>query len=273
MNAIIRRAASAAVILGFSTHLWGQFLPDEITQRSLQENWLRTAEIVQAQDIGEGVTHPIRLDLRCPAGDISGCWKNPAGVRQGFLEGWRFEIAAYRLDKLLGLGMIPPTVERSYKGRRGSLQLWIESPYSLLDIMEQKLTVPAAMRDNDRKMKYIIRAFDCLIANEDRTQQNIRYTADWRVVLIDHSRAFRSSAKFTRRLMYGKNGIKGEKLIRILPRSLVERIRGLTDDQVQSAAGEYLEKKEIDALLKRKRLLLAEIDAMIQANGEDAVLY
>ena len=34
------------------------------------------------------------------------------------------EIAAHELDKLLGLNMVPPTVERRYKGDMGAAVMW-----------------------------------------------------------------------------------------------------------------------------------------------------
>jgi len=122
-------------------------------------------------------------------------------------------------------------------------------------------------------MKYIARAFDSLIGNEDRTQQNILYTKDWRTILIDHSRAFRSSEKFTKQLMFGQNGITGNKPFRRLPRVFVEKIKALTFDSIKNAAGLYLEDKEIKAVLVRKNLLLKEIEEMIKEKGEDKVLY
>ena len=36
------------------------------------------------------------------------------GLELEFQDSWKTEIAAYELDKLLGLGMVPATVERSY---------------------------------------------------------------------------------------------------------------------------------------------------------------
>ena len=117
------------------------------------------------------------------------------------------------------------------------------------------------------------RAFDSLIANEDRTQQNIRYTADWRTILIDHSRAFRSKKKFTRQLMYGSKGIKGDQPIRQLPRDFMNRIKALTYEQIREAVGDYLTDKEIKAVMERKALLLQEIEMMIKKEGEDKFLY
>jgi len=251
-----------------------QLTQEELAEREKWEEFLKTAEITGHRDIGEGVTKPIQLFLK--KGDIegSGVWKNPKGMREGFLEGWQYEIAAYEMDKLLELNMTPPTVEKKFKGKSGSIQLWVEHEYSLLDIMEQKIPYPPASHaDHSSKMKYLTRAFDSLIANEDRTQQNIFLTKDWRMILIDHSRSFRSSKKFTKQLMFGKNGIRGRKLIRQLPRAFVEKIKALDFDNIKKAVGPYLKDKEIKAILLRKKLLLEEIEEMIKEKGEDKVLY
>jgi hypothetical protein len=219
------------------------------------------------------VTKPIRVFLKKGEVEGSGAWKRVKGVRQGVLEGWQYEIAAYEMDKLLGLNMVPPTVEREFKGEKGSLQFWMIFEMSDLERMNQNIQVPSSKVDNWTKMKYLMRAFDSLIANEDRTQENIRYTKDWRMILIDHSRSFRSSNKFIKNLVYGKKGIKERKLFRMLPRIFMEKIRGLSSDNIKKAVGSYLEDEEIEAILARKELLLKEIDEMIKENGEDSVLY
>jgi hypothetical protein len=256
-----------------SYEISAQFTPPEIAQREELEEFLRTAEIVEHRDIGEGVTKPIRLFLKKGEVEGSGVWKNVRGRRLGFLEGWQYEIAAYEMDKLLSLDMIPPTVEREFKGKRGSLQLWIESEMSDLQRIEQKINIPTSELDNWSKRKYLTRAFDSLIGNEDRTQQNIRYTKDWRTILIDHSRSFRSSKKFTKQLMFGKNGIMGAKLFRVLPRAFVEKVKALDFESIKKVVGPYLKDKEIKAILIRKELLLAEIEVMIKEQGENKVLY
>ncbi|MCJ7680684.1 MAG: hypothetical protein MUP70_08165, partial [Candidatus Aminicenantes bacterium] len=252
---------------------FSQFTEVEIEQRPFIEKLLKEAKIIDDKDIGEGVTKPSRLFLETEEFKLSGVWKNPEGVKDGFLEGWQYEIAAYRMDKLLGLNMIPPTVERVFKGKRGSLQYWVTSEMSDLDRMEKGAGIPATVADQWSKRKYLTRAFDSLIANEDRTQQNIRYTSDWRTILIDHSRSFRSTKKFSRRLISGKNGIKGVQPIRQLPREFVEKVKALTYDQIKSAVGETLTDKEIKAVLARKTLLLEEIEDMIKEKGEKEFLW
>lgn len=258
--------------------LFSQFTPEEIAQREALEEFLLTAEIIDYKEIGEGVTKPIRLLLKKDNVERSGVWKNPSGIQGGYLEGWQYEIAAYRLDKLLGLNMVPPTVERIFKDQRGSLQLWVEKQYSLLEVMEKNIPLPSSgpEADNWEKRKYISRMFDALIANEDRTQQNTFYTRDWRTILIDHSRSFRSEEKYTRHLLFGLNPLRTDSRplpFRKLPRALVENIKALTFESIKQAVGPYLTDKEIRAILARKDLILKEIDEMIKVVGEDRVLY
>ena len=261
------------IFLGFQFNSIAQLTPEELAERGKWEDFLKTAEIVGSEDIPEGVTKPLRVFLKKGELEGSGAWKNVKGVEQGFLEGWQYEIAAYEMDKLLGLNMVPPTVEREFKGEKGSLQLWMEFVMSDLERMEKNIKIPSSDLDNWSKKKYLMRAFDSLIANDDRTQQNIRYAENWRIILIDHSRSFRSSKKFTKNLVYGKNGIKERKLFRVLPRAFVENVRALNFDNINKAVGPYLEGKEIQAILARKELLLKEIDEMIKDQGENKVLY
>jgi len=262
-----------SLLFAFHYHLWPQFTPEEIARRPEIEQYLKTAKIIKAKDIGEGVTKPKRIFLESEEEEISGCWKDIKGKQKGYLEGWKYEIAAYEMDKLLDLNMIPPTVQRNFEGKEGSFQFWMEGGMSDLDRMEDDIKIPESELLNWNKNKYKMRAFDCLIGNEDRTQQNIRYTDDWRMILIDHSRSFRSSKKFTENLVYGRNGILGAKLFRILPRAFVQKIKELNFEAINSAAGSYLTEKEIESVLKRKDLLLAEIDEMIKEHGENKILY
>jgi hypothetical protein len=250
-----------------------QFTPEEIAQRAKLEEFLRTAEIVRSKDIGEGVTKPCKLDMKQGEEEHSGCWKNPSGMQKGFLEGWQYEIAAYEMDKLLGLNIIPPTVEREFDGKRGSLQFWITSEMSDLERMEQGIKIPQEKLENWNRQKYLTRAFDCLIANEDRTQQNIQYTKDWRTILIDHSRSFRCSEKFRKQLVFGKNGLLAQKLFRRLPWIFVEKIKALNFNKIKQTVGPYLKDEEIEAILERKKLVLEEINEMIKEKGEANVLY
>jgi len=258
--------------------LFGQFTPDELARRDAQEELLRTAEIVRYEQLGKGVTRPFKLFLKKGDRESAAVWKDPSGSPLGVLEGWRYEIAAYRLDMLIGLNMVPPAVERDFQGRPGALILWAESKYSLEDLFDHRIRIPDSAQDHTQKMNWLTRAWDSLIANEDRTQQNILYTEDWRMVLIDHSRSFRSTREFTEKLMFGKRGLKMTQqgnpfLFKRLPRWFLEKASALSFESVKAAVGEYLTDKEIRAVLARRDLLLEEVGEMVREQGEASVLY
>lgn len=252
-----------------------QFTPDELLSREQWEDFLRTAELVSSRQLGgsEAVTRPHVLVLR--KGDLThqGLWKNAQGRMGGYWEGWNYEIAAYRLDKLLGLGMVPPTVERRFQGERGSCQYWIDNAMSLRDRDEKNIKMPLAKNFSWNRATYMQRLFDNLIANEDRHKNNIFITADWRMILIDHSRSFRTASRFTKGLIYTAKNPEGPRLMSELPRALVEKVKALDFASVRAAVGEYLTDEEIRAVLVRRDLVLQEIDRLIKVNGEDKVLY
>jgi hypothetical protein len=258
--------------------LFCQFLPGEIARRAQWEEFLKTADIVAFARIGEGVTNPWKLTLRQGGVENKGAWKGLDERHGYFADSWKYEIAAYRIDRLIGLNMVPPTVEREFKGKRGSLSLWIQNRGSLLDIEEKKIPIPASAQAQMNDMKYVTRLWACLVANDDLTQQNILITEDWRTILIDHSRAFRWSREYTERLIYGAHGIKTFEdgrpvLFRRVPRRLVDSIKDLDFATVKEAVGPYLTDGEIASVIARKKLLLDEIDAMVRQEGEGKVLY
>jgi hypothetical protein len=257
---------------------FAQFTPEEVALRPFWEEFLKTAEISRSEEIGEGVNKPFKLYLQKAETKAQACWKNPTGLRDGFLEGWQYEIAAYELDKLIGLNLVPPAVEREFNGQPGALVYWVTSEYSLLRIMEERIKIPDSALPHTEKMKYLARAWDALVANDDRTQQNVLYTKDWRMILIDHSQAFRSSQEYCDNLLYGRKGLKrgddGRPLLfRRLPRWFVDNLKKLDFSTVKEAVGPFLTDKEIEAVIKRKSLLLAEIEEMIKESGEAKVLY
>ena len=252
-----------------------QFTPDEAKGREQWEDFLRTAELVSSRQMGgsEAVTKPWVLALK--KGDVThqGLWKNAQGRMGGYWEGWNYEIAAYLLDKHIGLGMVPPTVERRFQGERGSCQYWVDNSMSLRDRDEKNIKMPLAKNFSWNRATYMQRLFDNLIANEDRHKNNIFITADWRMVLIDHSRSFRTSGRFTKSLLYSAKNPEGPRLMSELPRALVEKVKALSFDAIRAVVGEYLTDEEIKAVLVRRDLILQEIDRLVKVNGEDKVLY
>lgn len=270
----VRSFTLAWAVLGALPAL-AQFTPEELAERPKWESFLLTAEIADSEQIrGDlAVTSPWKLDLKADGIARVALWKNPEGMIGGYLEGWRYEIAAYLLDKYLGLGMVPPTVERRFRGDRGSIQLWIPDCMTLKVKLEKKIKTPMIKVLNWNRATYIQRAWDNLIANEDRHTNQILVTPDFRTVLIDHSRSFRIGKKFTKELLYSERHRSGPKLMSELPRAFVAKLKEMTPDAVRTIAGGYLKEAEIAAVLVRRDLILAEIDRLIRESGEANVLY
>jgi hypothetical protein len=271
MNSKIRIGIVSAFILAAVIPVFTQFKPEEIAQRAKWEEFLLTADIIKSEPLPEGVTKPYRLYLKKGEVENTAVWKNPDGIFNGVYDSWKHEIAAYRLDKLLELNLIPVYVERKFaqpnqkKAVPGSLSLWADHRTNLLKMAKAGEDFPTSALESSDRMKLITRVWDCLIANIDRTQQNIFVTDDWRVILIDHSRAFQSDDPFDKQLMFGVNGIfklpDGRPfLFNDVPRAFIEKIRALDAAAIKKAVGPYLTNKEIKAIIARIPLILKEID-------------
>jgi len=262
-------------ILALGAAAFAQFLPEELAERAKWEEFLKTAEIIANEQMTSGaVTKPYVLTLK--QGDITkkGLWKDISGRPQGYIDSWMYEVAGYELDKLLGLNMVPPTVERRFQERRGSLQIWVDDTKSLRKLNEEKIKPPSYKIFYNNRNLFLQRAFDNLIGNEDRHQDNyLIVMKDWRMILIDHSRSFRSSGKFIKQLTYTEKHPEGPMIMKELPKAFFEKIKGLTSEQIKGAVGEYLSDDEIKAVMIRKDLIIKEIDKLVAKNGAETVLY
>jgi len=261
---------AAGILLALS-----QFTPDELKLREQCEDFLRTADVVASKQLSgaEAVTSPWVLTLKKGETTHRGLWKNAQGRMGGYWEGWNYEIAAYQLDKHLGLGLVPPTVEKRFQGERGSCQYWVDDCISLKDRQEKKIKMPLAKNFGWNRATYLQRLWDNLIANEDRHTNQILITPDWRMILIDHSRSFRTAARFTKSLLYSAKNPEGPRLMSELPRAVVDRVKALDAATIRQVVGDYLTDEEIKAVLIRRDLIVQEIDRLIRINGEDKVLY
>jgi len=264
------------IFLGFIVQSLAQFKEEELTEREKWEQFLTEAEVTASdQPWGEreAVTSPWRLTLEKDGIVKQGIWKDCEGRMKGFMENWRWEIAAYRLNKYLGLDMVPPTVEKRFQGNLGSCQILVDYEISLRDKYEQEIKVPSYKLFYWNRALYLQRAFDNLIANEDRHQNQYLITKDWRMILIDHSRSFRTSKKFTNKLIYDEKYKEGPRLMKELPKPFVEKLKSLTPELIREIVGEYLTDKEIECVLIRRDMIIKWLDKQIKKLGEDKVLY
>jgi hypothetical protein len=223
------------------------------------EEYLKTAEVLKVEEIGLGVTKPKRATL-APGGPVDRmAWKTiRPGIHGGFWESYKSEIAAYELDKLLGLGMIPPTVERRVNGDAGAAVMWASPTKSFKDLGGPPSAPPAHF---ERWNRQLIRAkmFDNLIYNKDPNLGNWLVDPAWNLILIDHTRSF-------------TNGTKMAHVMSRIDAELWERMKALTEDTLTASLKDWLGKGEIREILKRRDKMAEVIDQMVKEKGEAAVL-
>jgi hypothetical protein len=236
------------------------------------EDFLLRARIVGTRGAGSGITNSIRAtlsdgtvthDAQIQTVDQAKAIFRPANAQPefNFTDSYRYNIAGYRLAVLLGLDNVPMSVERNYNGRRAAFTWWIDDV-----MMDEKARVSKSALGPDRERTamqlHIMRVFDELVQNRDRNLGNLLWTTDWKMWLIDHTRAFRT----------GDDLLKPAVLERI-ERSLFQNMRSLTEEGLEQAMGRSLADFEIEALLKRRDRIVKVFEARIAERGEAAVLY
>jgi hypothetical protein len=222
------------------------------------EDYLKTAKVIKLEEIGLGVTKPRRATL-APGGPIDRmAWKTiRPGIHGGFWESYKSEIAAYELDKLLGLGMIPPTVERQVNGDSGAAVMWAAPTKSFKDLGGPPSPPPAHL---ERWNRQLIRAkmFDNLIYNKDPNLGNWLVDPAWNLILIDHTRSFTNGTKMAHEMFR-------------IDAELWERMKALTEETLTATLKDWLSKGDIREILKRRDKMAEIIAQMVKDKGEAAV--
>ncbi len=142
--------------------------PGRLTDRQIEEI-LSRGEIVSVEEVGEGVTKPKKVKLRQGEIEVEALFKTEstpidASRRSqknrliNLSDRWEHEVAAYRLDRLIGLRMVPVSVEREIGGQRGSLQLWIDGLINELkreqeSILGEWLVLPVRAMASDVRVR------------------------------------------------------------------------------------------------------------------------
>jgi hypothetical protein len=266
----IRLALYPTVVLLLAGAVFGQ-VRSQVIQGEELENFLLKAEFTETKGISIGITAPKKVTLVLNGETRYGVFKtvdeykalmkfDDGRVDMNFQDSWKSEIAAYEIDKIIGLEMVPATVERTYKGAKGSLQFWVDSIMSEAEHLKRKAQSPNPDAFNELMFK--TRLFDQLVYNTDRNLQNLLITKDWELVLIDHSRAFRPMTM-----------LKSPKDLEKFSRGMLEGITKLTRENLTAKAGKYLPKPQIDGVLKRRDQILELAKKTAQQKGEAVAYY
>jgi hypothetical protein len=185
----------------------------------------------------------------------------PKHSEVNFKDTYRYNIAAYRLSRLLGLEEVPMSVLRTVGGKPAAVTWWIDDVAGdEVARLKKKIVSPNALRTVN--YTFVLRVFDELIQNRDRNPGNLLWTADWKMWMIDHTRAFRLQPN-----------LLNPQALQRCERTLLDRMRGLTAGAVTEAMGDTLLQVEIDALMVRRDALVKLFDERIAQQGESVVLY
>jgi hypothetical protein len=247
------RLRSVAVLLACLPALLGQGRPAAPDRTGARiwvgryqeiEEYLRTAECVGMEMLGPNKV--ARCTMR-PGGPVARmAWRSlPPGVHRGFRESYKAEIAAYELDKLLKLDMVPPSVERQLEGSSGAAQLWVENVTGLTGEASPGESDRAGWENQLVRMKM----FDDLIGNRDRSRGNMLRDVEGNLILLDHSRAFGDSTELPLKLSRIDEGFWA-------------RMETLTSEKLHAALGACLDDSEIEAVLDRRDRMRFEIRSL-----------
>ena len=267
-----RALAALAVVFALAGPAFGQALDAEA-----QLAFLRTAKVVASRPIGKGITGALRVTLSDGARTHDAAFQSvdegttiqdrQRGRRRAgellFVDHYRYNIAAWRLSGLLGLAhMMPPTIERHINGKIGALSWWMDDVLMDEQEREAKGAQPPTGSVDFARQRQSMWVFAELVRDTDRNKGNVVYTKDWRVIMLDFTRAFRLQKE-----------LKATGALNGCSRALLTRLRALTEPALEDAVEHHLTSGEIDAVLARRDLIVAHFERLIAERGEAAVLY
>jgi hypothetical protein len=230
------------------------------------EQVLSEAEIVVRNEVRRGDQRAELWTLKGEGAQLRGVFKDiqekKPGGRRVASRRYEHEVAAYKVDRMLDLGLVPVVVLRKESGRRGALRAVVETAFDLVSIRSQQNLEGAAAEETIRTIsetygisveelkEQVIRArvFDGLIGNQEREDDDKLFVpAEGHVCLVDHERAFPLSTEVDPDLLSP---------CRPMPADLQNALVMLDTDALHSTVGDYLTKGQIEAVLKRRDRVL-----------------
>jgi hypothetical protein len=233
--------------------------------------FLRTADVKSEKELSGGITFPIKLLLEKDGIRADAIFRDvheekmQATLANGrselyFRDDYIFEPAAYELARLLGRDNVPPATLRKLHNKKGSVQIWVENSMTERKRVQDKIEPPDHTRWE--KQLQMMNVFDALVYNTDRSRGNMLITPDGKLWWIDHTRAFRQNSE-----------LQNAAALHQCERGMYEKLKALDEAVVRERLKEYLSSYEINALLKRRKLILERLNKLIAEQGEEKVLY
>jgi hypothetical protein len=184
------------------------------------------------------------------------------GVEFDFRDSWEFNLAAYKIDRLIGLNLVPVSVARRHAYKEAAFTWWLDDV--MMDEQERLKRKEDAKRKPDaqapseppdteiwNQQMQVVRMFDQLIANIDRNLGNLMITKDWRLWPIDHTRAFRTNHE-----------LKTPANVTRIDRGVLEKMKTLNREILRKETGKHLTTFQIDAILARRDAIVKRIEGL-----------
>lgn len=237
-------------------------LPKEESREDV-EYYLSTAAIINVtKEAVPGRTAAWKIDLDDGVSKRRAFFKPINDPRPAQLaESYKYELAAYALDKLLGFNKIPPVIEKEIEGSKGSLQIRVEDCTPLDDLQRTETTPPDSQAFANALEE--INVFENLVYKErDELDDILIHEESWSVFRVDFSQAFEPSPEL----------IPGQEITRC-SKALYQNLQKLSDEVIKARLKYYLNDEEMSALLTRKALIIQTLEKLIEEKGEAAVLF
>jgi hypothetical protein len=222
------------------------------------EQFLLKAKVLKTRGAGKGITGSLRAtmtdgvithDAHIQTIDESKReFRSSQGTELNFRDSWMFNVAAYRISRMIGLDLVPVSVARRFKTSDAAFTWWIDDVLMDEGDRLKKKVAPPDSNGWNQQMQ-LVRLFDQLIANIDRNLGNLVITNNWHVWAIDHTRAFRVFPT-----------LKTPGNVSRCDRQVLERLKKLDRNSVKAEVGPHLQNWEIDAMLKRRDVIVGLIE-------------
>ncbi len=241
-----------------------------LTKEQMKQ-FLLNAKVVNGKHTSKGITSPWRLTL------TDGTLTHDASFQTidetkpmvqfatrtelNFRDSWHYNLAAWELAQMVGLDdMMPMTVERKWNGMAGSLTWWLPVVMDEADRLKRKIEPPDTEAWN--KQMYRKRVFAQLVYDTDPNATNVLIGSDWKMYMIDFTRAFRTHKD----LENTKDLVKCD-------RQLLEKLKKLDGNELADRTKHHLTKSEVQALMARRDKIVAYLEKLVAEKGENEVLY
>lgn len=258
---------AAWILLPSSLTAAGSEEPDSMIERCLAEG-----RILEKLKNLEGVTRPELFLVECEGVErwavVKKLDETLRGVKRfddgtwemNYSDSYRYERAAYLLDRELGLNMVPVAVIREVKRREGAVIEWIDDASYVKDAPKRPTGPQVAEL---ARQKAVMRLFDALIFNVDRNQSNYLVgDEDWRLHLIDHSRAFREVGTLPEFFQ--------ESRARLSP-DLYRRLEALDEEPLTELMEGLISQGQVRKMLERRDRILEKIERDREEWGDNVV--